>query len=557
VQPLLTSDPANVGDYRLLGRLGRGAMGAVYLARSRSGRMVAVKVIRSDLAEDTEFRERFRREVQMARSVGGFWTAAVVDDDPDADQPWLATEYVPGPTLHKAVGDHGPVPEHSALSLAAGLAEALKAIHRADLVHRDLKPANVLLGPDGPRVIDFGISRASAANTMTATGMFLGTPGFFSPEQTVGNEVGPPSDVFALGAVLVFATSGNGPFGGENTPVMLYRVVHAEPDLSQVPDKLRPLLAACLSKDPAKRPSTAEILDQVGEPSPQGDQWLPPAIKAAISEHTARLQPITADLPEAVPSPPAQRPGTAAYTAMRPAPLPPAALPPAAQRPGTHAFTATPPAAQQAPPALVPQAHERTDKLAPAQPRNTAQHPIRPEEPAVRSDSPGPVFATRGRIAAVIQAALMALMVVALFQIASRVEILPSVFPALQVLAIVLQIGVALSLIKVLLPGLHLKINNHGLRISRAGLSREIPWNQVDRVGIVGRGKKQSVAVWVTASHPLPGFLWWHWARRYHGGTRMFPIGAAGGWWTRRREVKRVRLALEQYGGKAYDGRLL
>jgi serine/threonine protein kinase len=556
VQPLLTSDPANVGDYRLLGRLGRGSMGAVYLARSRSGRMVAVKVVRSDLAEDKEFRERFRREAQMARSVGGFWTAAVVDDDPDAEQPWLATEYVPGPTLHKAVVDHGPVPEHSALSLAAGLAEALKAIHRADLVHRDLKPANVLLGPDGPRVIDFGISRAATANTMTATGMFLGTPGFFSPEQTIGNEVGPPSDVFALGAVLVFATTGSGPFGGENTPVMLYRVVHAEPDLSRVPDKLRPLLAGCLSKDPAERPSTAEILDQVGEPSPQGDQWLPPAIKAAINEHTARLQPTTADAPEAAPSPSAQRPGARAYTAMQPAPQAPLAVPPVApsppaQRPGTR--TAIQPAA----PALSPLAHERTDKLAPAQPRNTAQQPIRPEESAVRSDSPGPVFSTRGRIAALIQAALMALIVGALFQIVSRVEILPSVFPALQVLAILLQIGVGLSLIKVLVPGLRLKINNDGLRISRAGLSREIPWKQVNRVGVVGRGKKQSVAIWVTASPQRPGFLWWHWVRRYHGGTRMFPIGAAGGWWTRRREVKRLRLALEQYGGNAYDGRLL
>ena len=289
MQPLLGSDPSRVGDYRLVGRLGRGAMGSVYFARSRGQRPIALKLVRPEFAEDPEFRERFRREVAMARTVGGFWTAAVVDADPDAEQPWLATEHVPGPTLQRAVTDHGPLPETSARTLAAGLAEALRAVHRAGLVHRDLKPANVLLGADGPRVIDFGIARAASNRTMTATGIFMGTPGYFSPEQAQGTEVGPASDVFALGAVLTFTTTGHGPFSTENTAAMLYGVVHDEPDLSRVPPGLRPLVAGCLAKDPAGRPSSDALLDQLGGPEARAE-WLPRGVTELIEHETDAIR---------------------------------------------------------------------------------------------------------------------------------------------------------------------------------------------------------------------------------------------------------------------------
>nr|MDQ3578783.1 serine/threonine protein kinase [Actinomycetota bacterium] len=211
-----------IGAYQVVGRLGGGAMGTVHLALSPGGRLVAVKVARPQLAEDPRFRERFRREIAMARAVGGFWTAAVVDADPDAELPWLATEYVPGPDLHEAIHTAGALPPDSVRGLAAGLAEALAAIHAAGLVHRDLKPSNVLLASDGPRVIDFGISKALEGAGLTATGMLVGTPGYLSPEQIEGREVGPSSDVFAFGAVVVFASSGRNPFGEGDTAALLY-----------------------------------------------------------------------------------------------------------------------------------------------------------------------------------------------------------------------------------------------------------------------------------------------------------------------------------------------
>jgi len=210
VHGLRPGDPERIGGYTLLGRIGSGAMGAVYLALSRGGRPIAVKVVRAELGDDPGFRERFRREVEAVRSVGGFWTAAVVDADLDAAQPWLATEYVPGPSLQEAVCSRGPLPVDAVRHLAAGLAEGLAAIHAAGVVHRDLKPANVLIGANGPRVIDFGISRALAGSTLTAAGHLLGTPGYLSPEQISGGPVGPASDVYALGGLLVFAATGRG-----------------------------------------------------------------------------------------------------------------------------------------------------------------------------------------------------------------------------------------------------------------------------------------------------------------------------------------------------------
>ena len=207
---LQPGDPQKVGPYWLLGLLGSGGMGRVFLARSPGGRLVAVKVVRAELAGQAEFRNRFAREVAAAQKVSGLFTAPVVDADVDAPVPWLATAYVPGPSLAGAITRHGPLPAPSVLALAAGLAEGLAAVHAAGIVHRDLKPSNVLLADDGPRIIDFGISRAVEATALTGTGVVFGSAAFMSPEQARGHRVGPPSDVFSLGAVLTFAATGQG-----------------------------------------------------------------------------------------------------------------------------------------------------------------------------------------------------------------------------------------------------------------------------------------------------------------------------------------------------------
>lgn len=271
---LRPGDPELIGPYRLRGRLGTGGMGRVYLGLSPGGRAAAIKVIRSELAQDPEFRARFRREVAVARQVSGLYTAPVLDADADGPEPWLATAYVPGPSLADAVSQHGPLPAPSVLTLAAGLAEALSAIHSAGVVHRDLKPANVLLADDGPRVIDFGISRAAEGSSLTHTGLVVGSPGFMSPEQAEGREVGPPSDIFSLGAVLAFAATGRGPFGSGSTPALVYRVVHDVPQLDLVPAEIRPLIERCLVKDPAGRPTAAGLLAGATLGAP-GQDWLP------------------------------------------------------------------------------------------------------------------------------------------------------------------------------------------------------------------------------------------------------------------------------------------
>ena len=218
---LQPGDPQAIGPYRLVRQLGQGGMGRVYLGMSPGGRPVAVKAIRPELAADPEFRARFGREVAAARRVSGVFTAQVVDADVDGPVAWMATAYVPGPSLAEAVDTHGPLPEASLLALAAGLAESLNAIHAAGVVHRDLKPSNVLLAEDGPRVIDFGISRAAESTMLTQAGLVVGSPGFMSPEQATGYEVGPPSDIFNLGAVLAFAATGEGPFGTGTTAALL------------------------------------------------------------------------------------------------------------------------------------------------------------------------------------------------------------------------------------------------------------------------------------------------------------------------------------------------
>jgi len=252
-------------------------MGRVFLGVSPGGRPVAVKAIRAELAVDPEFRARFGREVAAARRVSGMFTAQVVDADVDGPVAWMATAYVPGPSLAEAVDTHGPLPEASLLALAAGLAESLNAIHAAGVVHRDLKPSNVLLAEDGPRVIDFGISRAAESTMLTQAGLVVGSPGFMSPEQARGHEVGPPSDIFTLGAVLAFAATGEGPFGTGTTAALLYRVVHGTPDLDRVPATVRPMIERCLAKDPSQRPTASQLLAEVGALQPGGD-WLPESL---------------------------------------------------------------------------------------------------------------------------------------------------------------------------------------------------------------------------------------------------------------------------------------
>lgn len=261
-------------------------MGRVYLAFTPAGHAVALKVVRPDLGSDLDFRHRFRQEVEAARRVHGLYTAQVLDADPDAAPPWLVTAYVPGPSLQEAVAEHGPMPEQTVFVLLAGVAEALAAIHAAGVVHRDLKPSNVLLAPDGPRVIDFGIARAVDATMLTRTGMRLGSPHFMAPEQVAGVGASPAIDVFALGALGVFAAVGRPPFGDGDEMTLLYRVVHTEPDLSGCPRRLHEILVRCLAKDPAGRPSLAEIIAACREQTAQaGRLWLPPAVAATLTQH--------------------------------------------------------------------------------------------------------------------------------------------------------------------------------------------------------------------------------------------------------------------------------
>ncbi|MEV0952996.1 protein kinase [Promicromonospora sp. NPDC050249] len=284
LEPLGTNDPASVGPYRLLGRLGRGGMGAVYLGRSRGGREVAVKVVSPELSADDQFRRRFVREVAAARRVGGFYTAAVVDADTGADRPWMATSYIPGPTLQAAVDTQGPFTVEAVRAIGAGLAEGLATIHAAGLVHRDLKPANIVVAADGPRVIDFGITRALDSASVTTSRAFLGTPAYMPPEQALGDEVTTAGDVFSLGGVLAFAATGRSPFGNGRMEAMVYRLVHAEPDLAAVPPELRGLVAACLAKDPAARPGVDEVLEGLADGDTSGRPWLTAAVAEMIAD---------------------------------------------------------------------------------------------------------------------------------------------------------------------------------------------------------------------------------------------------------------------------------
>ncbi|MEV7062037.1 serine/threonine-protein kinase [Streptomyces collinus] len=293
MRPLDVDEPTVVGPYRLLGRLGSGGMGRVYLGRSAGGRTVAVKIVHPHFALDEEFRARFRREVEAARRVGGAWTAPVLDADPGARVPWVATAYAAGPSLSAAVADGGPLPTHTVRALGAGLAEALAAVHELGLVHRDVKPSNVLLTLDGPLLIDFGIARATDGTaSLTSTGVSIGSPGYMSPEQILGKAVTGAADVFSLGAVLAYAATGRPPFPGDSSAALLYKVVHEEPELGLLDGELRGLTAECLTKDPAARPAPAELARRL---APEGAArlvaggWLPGALVEQVSRSAVHL----------------------------------------------------------------------------------------------------------------------------------------------------------------------------------------------------------------------------------------------------------------------------
>ena len=324
-RPLADSDPRQLGRFKVRGLLGEGGMGRVFLGRSPGGWAVAIKVIHAGLAADPEFRARFAHEVATARAVGGIYTASVVDADTAAEPPWLAVEFVAGPSLSDAVAAGGPLPMPAVFRLGLGLAEALQAIHAAGVVHRDLKPSNVLLAADGPRVIDFGIARAAEHSSLTRTGTVLGSAGFMAPEQITGGATGPAADVFALGAVLTFAATGQGPFGEGRTEALAYRVVFADPALDGVPHPVRAVVARCLAKDPQDRPAPGEVVAALAAipaagPGP-GEGWLPEPVEQLIrvrqaAETAATPPPAPTVSPVPVPPPLADESAVPTRTAL-------------------------------------------------------------------------------------------------------------------------------------------------------------------------------------------------------------------------------------------------
>ncbi|MEU3087313.1 serine/threonine-protein kinase [Streptomyces massasporeus] len=330
-QPLQGDDPPTVAGYRLAARLGAGGMGRVYLSHTQGGRPVAIKVVRPELADDPAFRRRFRREVDAARRVRGAYTAELIDADADGTPPWAATLYVPGPSLTDAVDRRGPLPVPAVLWLTAGVAEALQAIHAAGIVHRDLKPSNVLLAADGPRVIDFGISLAADFTSHTATGVTVGTPHFMAPEQAAAGEVTAATDVFALGQTAAFAALGRPLYGDGSAIGVLYRIVHDDPDLSLLPEQLRPLFARCLTATPEERATPAEIIDwcrqRLGADADPGAGpvvWrdvMGPEVTVPSPLHTptpTRVvpQPLVVTQPQPLPGGPGERRGRRRRTAL-------------------------------------------------------------------------------------------------------------------------------------------------------------------------------------------------------------------------------------------------
>ncbi|MGW3570807.1 serine/threonine-protein kinase, partial [Streptomyces sp. NPDC000941] len=413
MEDLGPEDPRWIGEYRLIRRLGAGGMGRVFLAHSPRGRTVAVKLVQTELAQQAEFRRRFKQEVRAAQRVGGEWTAPVLDADTEAATPWVATGYIAGPSLHAIVSESGALPERSVRILGHGLTKALQAIHGVNLIHRDLKPSNVLITIDGPRVIDFGIARALETVTdgiLTRSGAVVGSPGFMSPEQVRGERVTPASDIFCLGSVLAFAAIGRQPFGTSDSGVhaVMYRIAQEEPDLDGLPEGLRDLVIDCLNKDPAARPNLEQLLARTAEPQ-TGDEaegadepWLPGSLVAQLGRHAVQL--LDAETPAAppahgVPAPPTTPPvGPPAFPPAKPTvPAPPTTPPTATSYPLAPAEPPTPPpptnpppqtapttplAAPPATPPAVPPAIPAAPPVGPVAPAAAAQTPQAPQPPA-------------------------------------------------------------------------------------------------------------------------------------------------------------------------------
>ncbi len=347
MEPLTGEDPRQVGPYRILMRLGEGGMGRVYLGRSPGGRSVAVKLVHGGLATTPGFRQRFAREVQASRAVSGAGTAPVVAADPEAAVPWLASAYIPGPSLGEAVYRYGPLPEPALWRLLAGLAEALDVVHSSGLVHRDLKPSNVLLSLDRPVLIDFGIARAADDAALTGTGLVVGSPGYMSPEQAEGRVVNAPGDVFSLGAVLAFAATGSNPFGGGSGPELLYRIVHHEPDLTGAPEGFAAVVRECLNRQPENRPSPADLRARAEAHAGHGGDWLPAPVASAIARRGELLLNLEAE--ESGPGPVLQKnPPTAVVTEVDPPHAPSPSTAPT-QGPGHDARTSPTPGFGPAP----------------------------------------------------------------------------------------------------------------------------------------------------------------------------------------------------------------
>ncbi|MDT0441863.1 serine/threonine-protein kinase [Streptomyces johnsoniae] len=334
VEQLTQHDPRRIGPFEVLGRLGAGGMGLVYLARSASGRRVAIKTVRSELAEDQLFRVRFTREVEAARAVSGFYTAAVVDADPRAAVPWLATAYVPAPSMEEIVTESGPLPPQGVRWLAAGIAEALQSIHGAGLVHRDLKPSNVLVVEDGPRVIDFGIASGVSNTRLTMTNVAVGTPAYMSPEQARDSRsVNGASDIFSLASTLVFAATGHPPYHGANPVETVFMLLRERPDLSGLPDELRPMIESLMVHKPEDRPTPADLQAQLAphlfaasDDSGSASAWLPPGAVALIESRRGRAPQTPAPAPDAQPA--AVSAPSAAPSAPPPMPPAPPSMPP-------------------------------------------------------------------------------------------------------------------------------------------------------------------------------------------------------------------------------------
>ncbi|OLR92148.1 serine/threonine-protein kinase [Actinokineospora bangkokensis] len=586
--------PERIGGYAVRARLGEGAMGAVFLATSPGGRRVAIKVVHPELARDPGFRERFRHEIASVRAVGGFWTAAVVDADPDAPLPWLATEYVPGPTLADAVERHGPLPEAALLRLAAGLAEALAAIHAAGLLHRDLKPSNVLLAADGPRVIDFGIAKAvHDRGGVTGTGMVVGTPGYLSPEQIEGTEVGPPSDVFALGSVLVHAATARVPFGDTSLANSLYRIVHGQPDLDGVPQRVRVIAARCLNPRPELRPTPVDLLEEFGHP--EHAEWLPEPVREFVEEHRTRMlapipRPATKALPaddplsapgstvDLTPGPVGYRAGGATGLAPRPTPAPQPAPRPAPTG-GTEFGGTVPPEqlddgvqrgvypAASAPAPAAPSTGARPAQ-APAAPSTgaTPAAPV-PAAPPVRSvveaaksavadrlpaffrgeRAPGRTTFQSGRVRALVGSALWgvgALVLLGWAAAAGRAE------PRQVGVALLLALGAGVLALRALWasirPRTTVEVTSRGIEVTRSGRRTRVEWTQLAKVRVTGPAAGHPWLVVV----PRPGTAL--------PGTpdkplRLAPIGQWRGNRNRTRDVEDLRAALAWHGGFIYD----